>query len=149
MFPMSNKYLNQLIKEALEEALEEIITENYHYYNKDYRLYEGNNEIVAIFEDNSRLGFRVHYRNTHGSDRDKHRKKAMSKWKSLASKIHSNIEYNEMGNKSQKSWKESFEEALQSPELKEFVRTNERDIYDAENDKSSASLDSVNFTPRV
>ena len=102
----------------------EIVNEDYHYTHKDYRLYEGKHHIVAIFEDNSRLQFEVHFRDKHGPDKDKWIKKAASKWKSLASKIHNDVQLTEQGNPIEISWKTAFTEALKDPELKEFIRDN-------------------------
>ena len=104
--------------------LKDLINENdsYHHMAKEYRLYEGNNKIVAVFEDNSKLMFEVHFRNNHGPDRDKHRKKAFTTWKSLANEIHRDVQLNEVGNPLQKSWRQSFEEALKHPKLQEYIR---------------------------
>ena len=93
-----------------------------HHLHKEYRMYEGNNHIHALFEDGTRLVFEVHYHNTHGEDRDKWRRKAFSKWKSLASEIHNDVQLTEAGNPVQKSWKEAFQEALKHPELEGFIR---------------------------
>lgn len=95
---------------------------DYHTMHKGYRLYEGNRHIIAIFEDNSRLVFEVHYHNKHGEDRDKWRKRAGSRWKTLANEIYRDVQLTEVGNPIQKSWKQAFEEALKHPELEEFIR---------------------------
>ena len=39
------------------------VTEEFHHLHKDYRLYEGDDRITAIFEDNSKLVFEVHFHN--------------------------------------------------------------------------------------
>jgi hypothetical protein len=93
--------------------------------HKSYRLYEGSNSIVAIFEDNSRLTFEIHYHNAHGEDRDKWRRKAFSKWKTIATKLHNDVQLTEVGNAIQRNWKECFQSALEDPEMKEFIRTEE------------------------
>ena len=98
------------------------VNEDYHHLHKDYRLFEANDNIVAMFEDNSRLRFEVHYHNKHGEDREKWRRRAFSKWKSLANEIHRDIQLTEVGNPIEKSWKQAFEEALERPELQEFIR---------------------------
>lgn len=113
------------IRDTIEETKKTIkmLIEDYHHLHKDYRLFEAHNKIVAIFEDNSRLEFEVHYHNKHGEDREKWRRRAFSKWKSLANEIHRDVQLTEVGNPVEKSWKQAFEEALERPELKEFIRT--------------------------
>jgi len=102
-----------------------------HHLHKDYRMYEGKDHIHALFEDGSKMCFEVHYHNTHGEDRDKWRRKAFSKWKSLANEIHNDVQLTEVGNPVQKTWKKAFEEALERPELKEFIRTSEhQSVFD-------------------
>ncbi len=100
----------------------ENIMEDYHHITKGYRLYEGHNHIIAIFDDNTRLMFEVHYHENRGEDKIKHRAKAASKWKTLATKLHNDIQLNKVGNKITKSWKECFQSALNAPEMKEFIR---------------------------
>lgn len=126
------------------EAINE--EKSYHYHHKEYRLYEGNRHIVAIFEDNSRLAFEVHYRNSRGEDKEKWRRKAFSTWKSIANEIRKDsTQLNEVGNQIQKSWKECFKEALKDPKLKEYMRKNSyQKVYP---DKQVAPcIDPVNFT---
>ena len=98
---------------------------SYHHLHKDYRLYEGDDSVTAIFEDNSRLVFEVHFHENRGDDKMKHRAKAASKWKTLASKLHRDVQLTEAGNPIAKTWKECFLEALDDPEMKEFIRTEE------------------------
>lgn len=117
---MTKRDLTNLIRESIQEVL----TEEYHRYHKEYRLYEGDKHIVAMFEDNSKIAFEVHFRNNHGEDKYKWRERACSRWKSLANKIHSDVQLTNGGNPIQKSWKECFEEALNHPDLQEFVRKN-------------------------
>jgi hypothetical protein len=95
---------------------------SYHHLHKDYRLFEGNDHIVAIFEDNSRLVFEVHYHDKHGEDRDKWRRQAFSKWKSVANELHRDVQLTEVGNPVEKTWKECFQEALKHPKLKDYIR---------------------------
>lgn len=100
------------------------LNEDYHIHHNEYRLYEGNNKIMVLFDDNSRLSFEIHYREKRGIDKEDWRHKAMTTWKSLASKLHGNVELSDAYNPIQKSWKECFEEALKDPKLKEFIRDN-------------------------
>ena len=109
------------IDASIKKIIREILVEDYHHLHKDYRLYEAFNKIVAIFEDNTKLEFEVHYHDKHGEDREKWRKRAASRWKSLANEIHRDVQLSEVGNPIEKSWKKSFEEALEHPELQEFV----------------------------
>jgi hypothetical protein len=132
------------LKTLIKESILEVLSEDYHRYHKDYRLYEGNRHIVAIFEDNTRLAFEVHFRNNHGEDKELWRERACSRWKSLANKLHSDVQLSEGGNPIEKTWKECFEEALNSPELKEFIRKSPHNaVY---RDENAPVIDSVNFT---
>ena len=129
------------------------LNEDYHHLHKEFRLYEGNNKIVAIFEDNSRLSFGVHYREKHGMDREKWRRKAFTTWKSLANEIHSDVTLSEVGNPIQKTWKESFQEALHHPKLQEFIdKYPTQNVFEDKGYPSSVQgkpqicMDPVNFT---
>jgi len=131
----------------------ENVNEDYHHLHKEYRLYEGNKHIVAVFEDNSRLKFEVHYREKHGPDREKWRRKAFTTWKSIANEIHGDVTLSDSYNPVQKSWKQSFKEALQDPKLQEFVRKNHHQRifqdkgYPAKvQGKPQPCVDPVNFT---
>jgi len=135
----------------------ENLTEDFHHLHKEYRLYEGNSHIVAIFEDNSRLMFEVHYHNNHGEDKEKHRHQAFTTWKSLANEIHGDVQLNEVGNPIQKSWKKCFKEALKHPKLQEYIRKPEHQRVFDDDDKGYPTkvqrkpqpcIDPVNFTPR-
>jgi hypothetical protein len=95
---------------------------DFHHLHKKYRLYEGNNKIVALFEDGSRLMFEVHFHNNHGPDKKKYRHRAFTTWKSLATEIYNDVTINEVGNPIQLSWKESFKKALKHPKLQEYIR---------------------------
>ena len=113
---------------------EESLTEDYHHLHKGYRLYEGGDNIIAIFEDNSRLQFEVHYRNNHGMDKEKWRHRAFTTWKSVANEIYRDVELTEVGNPIEKSWKQAFAEALNHPKLQEFVRRNKhKKVFDQKN----------------
>lgn len=141
---MKDKMTKFDLKNLIKESIKEVIIEDYHRYHKEYRLYEGNKHIIAIFEDNTRLSFEVHFRNNRGEDKYKWRERACSRWKSLANKIHGDVQLSEGGNPIQKSWKDCFKEALQHPELQEFIRKNPHHrIYPEEN---SSIIDPINFT---
>ena len=133
------------IRELIKKSVKEVLTEEFHHLHRDYRMYEGEQHITALFEDNSRLTFEVHFRNTHGADREKWRKKAFTKWKSLASEIHNDVQLNEVGNPMEKTWKQSFQEALKRPELQEFVRKPHHQKVFKKNDIAPC-IDPVNFT---
>jgi len=133
--------------------LKNLLSEDFHYNHKDYRLYEGKNEIVAVFEDNSRLKFEVHFRDNRGEDKEKWRRRAFSKWKTLANEIHGDVQLTDKGNPVQKTWKESFEEALKHPELQEFMRHSPHHrVFDDKGYPASVQgkpqpcMDPVNFT---
>lgn len=112
------------ILETIKSTVAQVINEEYSKLNKNYILYEGDRIITVMFPlDNSRLQFEIHFRNNHGVDKENHRKKAASKWRSLASKIHNESKtLNEVGNPVELSWKESFLLALKSEEMKPFIR---------------------------
>lgn len=114
----------------------ENINEDYHSLNKNYIMHEGDRIISTVFPDNSRLQFEIHFRDNKGRlDKEKHRKQAVSKWKSLAGKIYKeNDTLDEVGNQHTITWKKCFELALEEPELKEFIRDNHhQQIYPEEN----------------
>jgi hypothetical protein len=146
---MNNNFqLNSMnIKKLIRETVSQVLTEDYHRSHKEFRLFEGSNHIAAKFNDGSELRFEVHFRNNHGDDREKHRRQACSKWRSLASEIHGDIQLNEVGNEISKSWRESFSEALKHPDLQEFIRHSpHHKIYP--NESSAPTMDPVNFTHR-
>ena len=156
---MNNK-INSEINEAKKtlNLIQEGMSDSFHHYHRDYRLYEGDRNITAKFNDGSQLRFEVHFRNNHGPDRSKHRRKAFTKWKSLAGKIHNNVELNEVGNEISKTWYQAFSEALKHPELQEFIRHSpHHKLYPTEDKgypkevqgKPQACIDPVNFTPRI
>ena len=144
---------NNEIKELIRHIVREILSEDYHHLHREYRMYEGFNNVVAVFEDNSKLMFEVHYHNNHGPDREKWRRKAFTTWKSLANEIHNDVPLNEVGNPIQKSWKQSFEEALKHPKMKDYIRTEKHQkIFDDKGypakvqGKPQPCIDPVNFT---
>lgn len=132
----------------------EAINEDYHHLHKEYRLYEGNRHIIAVFEDNTRLKFEVHFRDKHGMDREKWRRKAFTTWKSCANEIHKESEgLNEVGNPMTKPWKECFREALKHPKMTDYVRKHHHQKifpdkgYPASvQGRPSPCMDPVNFT---
>lgn len=127
--------------------LKDLLSEEYHVSNKDYRMYCGNNHIVAMFEDNSRITFEVHFRDKRGEiDKDKWRRQAMSKWKSVASELHKDVQMDEGMNEIVKPWKTCFEEALKDERLKQFIRDNSHQKVFPQ--KVAPCIDPVNFSPR-
>lgn len=136
-----------------EEPVSEELLEGYHHHHKDYRLYEGNREIIAMFGDNSRLSFEVHFRDNHKEDKEKWRSKALTTWKSLANEIYKEVTEFNTCNPVQKSWKECFREALKHPKLQEYIRNNHHQRvfpdkgYPAHvQGKAQPVIDPVNFT---
>jgi len=109
-------------RSGLHSDFREGLNEEYHVHHKEYRLYEGNRSIVAIFEDNTRLKFEVHFRDNRGEDKEKWRHKAMTTWKSLANEIHGDVQLSDALNPIVKAWKECFQEALKHPKMKDYVR---------------------------
>ena len=142
---MKDKMTRFNLKNLIRESIKEVIAEDYHRYHKEYRLYEGNKHIVAIFEDNTRLSFEVHFRNNRGEDKEKWRRKAFTTWKSLANELHSDVQLTEAGNPVQKSWKKCFQEALKDPKLQEFIRSKpHQKVFDVS--KTAPVVDPINFT---
>jgi hypothetical protein len=123
----------------------EAINESFHHLHKDYRLYEGNRHIVAIFEDGTRMAFEVHFRNKRGEDKEKWRHRAFTSWKSCANEIFRDVELTEAGNAQVKSWKQCFKEALKHPKMADFIRTKKTTRVFGEHD-TSPICDPVNFT---
>jgi hypothetical protein len=124
----------------------ESITEEFHHLHKEYRLYEGNRHIIALFEDGTRLKFEIHFRDKHGPDREKWRHRAFTTWKSVANEIRkASEELDEVGNSNPKSWRSCFKEALEDPRMKDYMRKNShRRIFD--NKENAPIYDPVNFT---
>jgi len=102
-------------------SMEDILFENFH-ENKDWFIYEGENKIVVIFPDNSKQSFKIHFhKNRLQKDKETHRNKAARTWKKLATEIRKNTDLNEAGNPVTISWQECFKNALNHPEMKEFI----------------------------
>lgn len=109
----SNLYLNSPISHNR-------ICENFH-ENKEWFIYEGERSVIAVFEDNSKQSFNIHFRNNRGDDRHKWKTKAARTWKKLAMEIRKSSGLSEVGNPVIIPWKECFEKALQDPSMKEFI----------------------------
>lgn len=98
-----------------------LLFENFH-ENKEWFLYEGENTITAVFGDNTRQTFKVHYRNNRiREDQAKHRAKAARTWKRLAMEIRKSAGLSKSGNPVVVPWQECFERALKDPMMLEFV----------------------------
>jgi hypothetical protein len=97
-----------------------ILFENFQ-ENKEWFVYEGSNNITVIFEDNSRQTFKIHFHKSRGPDRDKWRTKAARTWKKLAMEFRKNAGLTEVGNPIVIPWQQCFKEALNHPEMKEYV----------------------------
>lgn len=133
---MTKNELKSVIKAIIMETLENLHTKDKSWINeaifhehKDWMMYEGENKVVTLFKDNTRLQFEVHFRDKRGEDRGKWKKKALSKWKTLAREIYNSTGLTEAGNPVVKPWKECFEEALSRPEMKEFVKRDFNPIF--------------------
>jgi len=98
-----------------------LLFENFH-ENKEWFIYEGADTLTAVFEDNSRQTFKVHFHEKRlREDREKVRKKAAGLWKRLAMEIRKSAGLNKVGNPVIIPWQECFEQALKDPQLQEFV----------------------------
>lgn len=114
------------------------INEGIFHEHADWIVYEGEDKVTTLFKDNSRLQFEVGYpAETWGEDKLKWKKRAASKWKSIAREIYNSQGLSEGGNPIIKPWKACFQEAMEHPELQEFKRKNAAPIFDP-----------VNLTPR-
>lgn len=114
-----------------------LIEESKFYENKSWMVYEGTDKISTIFEDGSQLSFDLNYRGNLGENKDKWRTKAARTWKKMAMEIHKDVQLTEVGNTIETPWKQCFEQALKSKEMKEFQKGNDY----------SPVFDPVNFTP--
>lgn len=123
----------------------ESLNEEFHYLHKEWRLYEGNRHIVALFEDGSKLSFEVHFHNKHREDKDKWRHRAFTTWKSCANEIYRDTELTEAGNLEIKDWKSCFKEALKHPKMKDFIRTSKHQRVFKESE-TAPIYDPINFT---
>lgn len=98
-----------------------MLFENFH-ENKEWFLYEGENTVTAVFEDNTRQTFKIHFHsNRLGEDRVKHRKKAATTWKKLAKEVRDGAGLNRAGNPVVIPWSECFNRALKHPAMKEYI----------------------------
>jgi hypothetical protein len=129
------------------------IQEGYFRENKAWQVYEGSGHVVAMFEDNSRQSFEICFHNMMGEDKERWRQRAASKWTSIARKLHGDVQLSEVGNPIQKSWQQCFKEALEAPEMKEFIRNpKHKKIFDDRGypkkmaKKAATVMDPVNFT---
>jgi hypothetical protein len=123
--------LNNVLKLGEYRVRRAWINEGIFHEHDEWIVYEGHNKITTMFKDNSKLSFEIGYpRGTWGEGKDKWRKKAASKWKSVAREIHkSSTGLTEAGNPTSKPWKTCYEEALKSPDLKEFLRKDAQPIF--------------------
>lgn len=142
-------------RSGVQVGYNENLTEDFHHNHKEYRMFEANKHIIAIFEDNTRLKFEVHFRNMHGADRDKWRRRAFTTWKSLASKLHGDVTLSDVCNPIQRDWKDCFKEALKDPKMKAYIRKNphhrvfeDKGYPSSVQGKAQPCVDPVNFTPR-
>jgi hypothetical protein len=97
-----------------------MLFENFH-ENKEWFIYEGDNTITAVFEDNSRQTFKVHFRDNRGEDKLKHRTKAARTWKKLAMEMRKTAGLSKVGNPVVIPWQECFQKSLDHPEMREYV----------------------------
>jgi hypothetical protein len=98
-----------------------LLFENFH-ENKEWFIYEGDHTLTAVFEDNSRQTFKLHFRqNRLREDKEKHRKKAASVWKRMATQIRKSAGIGSSGNPVIIPWQECFQKASESPEMLEYI----------------------------
>lgn len=71
-----------------------------------------------------------------------HTDKVSRAWITAAKKIKNTPELNEIGSPMERSWTDCFREALEDPKVKPFIEG-------CSEEKISAMVDPVNFTPRV
>lgn len=115
-----NKYENFLNEEIYVEENEHLL-ENFH-ENKEWFIYEGENTITTVFEDNSKQSFKIHFHKNRGKEqRESVRKKAAGTWKRLAMEIRKSAGLSESGNPIVIPWKECFKEALKKQEMFEYI----------------------------
>jgi hypothetical protein len=115
-----------------------LLFENFH-ENKEWFVYEGAHTITAVFEDNSRQTFKVHYRkNRMHDDRDSHKQKAARTWKKLAMEVRKSAGISKAGNPIVIPWQECFQQALGKPEMLEYI----------DDLRSSPIFECIGFSPR-
>jgi hypothetical protein len=122
-------HLKSLIKEIVAEVISGLISESSFHEHKEWMMYEGEEKITTIFEDNSRMEFPIRFGANRGEDKYKCRHKAASKWKSLAREIYTSTGLSESGNPIVKPWKVCFQEALNDPEMKEFILKDHNPVF--------------------
>jgi hypothetical protein len=141
-FVRNNPVFEIMVNEGLEMRehilkLKDLIKEDYK-NNKGWFVHPGIKETVVVFEDQSRLSFPLYYKRTPKELHEKFRIKAANTWKRLANKIHEESEnLTEVGNPVAKPWKKCFQEALNHPDMQEFM------------ERKTNIFDPVNFTPRT
>jgi dTMP kinase len=98
-----------------------ILFENFH-ENKEWFIYEGSNTLTAVFEDNSRQTFKIHFHDQRiREDKEKIRKRAANTWKRLATQIRKQAGLSKTGNPIIIPWSECFQQALQETEMMEYI----------------------------
>jgi hypothetical protein len=105
------------------------INESIFHENKDWIMYEGDGKVTTLFKDKSRLALEVRYHDKRGIDKDKYKSKAASRWKSIAREIYNGTGLSEGGNPIIKPWKVCFQEALDDPRMKEFIKKDFNPIF--------------------
>jgi hypothetical protein len=160
--------LEELVRIIVRETIETLknpdqgwIFEGIFHEHKEWIIYEGDSKITTIFEDNSRLSFEIGYpAETWNEDKHKWKHKAASKWKTLAREIYNSTGLSEAGNPIIKPWRVCYQEALESPEMKEFIHKDAQPVFEAKGltpiddkgypkevqGKPAPCMDSVNFT---
>jgi hypothetical protein len=122
----------QFAVEYYDDMQEELLNEDAFHDHDEWTVYEGYNKITILFKDNTKLFLEVGYpAETWGEDKDKWKHKAASKWKTLARKIHDSAGLSKGGNPINIPWKECYQEALQDPEMKQYIRKNARPIFES------------------
>lgn len=114
----------------------QLMNETFH-NNKEWMLYEGEQNVTILFPDNTKLSLEVYSRGKRGEEKEQWRHRAASRWKSIANELHNDNQLSEVGNPIVRPWKECFKEALLDERMKEFIKSNYGTIFDP-----------VNFTPR-
>lgn len=99
------------------------ISEGILHEHDEWIVYEGDEKIITVFKDGSRLSLDIRYPpETWGDDKDKWKHKAASKWKSLARDIYTSAGLSKAGNPNVIPWKICFTRALEDPSMLEFTR---------------------------
>jgi hypothetical protein len=128
--------------------------------NKEWIVHCGNNidknsKVSVIFTESKtidKIWFEVNYNGVcknDGNNRENMSKwanKASRTWSKIAKDKYNNPELNEVGNPIKKSWEECFMEAINSEELKPYIKNYK---IEKKNNNSPVIMDPVNFTPRI